>query len=297
MTTRRPLLAPAALPPAPEADDRHLDLDDSEPEGDAPEARGGGYETAPCTIMLATNCCICGKALRDADSLAAGMGPDCRENVGYDGSGPEGQTDAAAVARLTSAGGEQVRRAGELAAAGDLRAAANLLIHWVGRDRRGPDAGRAIAALWALGYHRAATRLAECVGVLVTEGAEGLTVIAPFREGFGQVLRRHDAFARGEKVTREGEKRPTFVWRVDPARKANLWRALVDAYDGCALLSPRGVALIGKVAPRPEAPAAPAPPPAPASGPVPVRDPEAGRYAVIAGRSSAPRRGRLVTAR
>ncbi len=37
------------------------------------------YENAPATIMLATNCAICGKPLADSVSVTIGLGPDCRE--------------------------------------------------------------------------------------------------------------------------------------------------------------------------------------------------------------------------
>lgn len=43
------------------------------------------YENAPATIMLATHCAACGRALVDAPSVEAGMGPDCREKYGVFG--------------------------------------------------------------------------------------------------------------------------------------------------------------------------------------------------------------------
>lgn len=41
------------------------------------------YESAPSTALCATHCCICGRPLRDAESLKAGIGPDCAENTGF----------------------------------------------------------------------------------------------------------------------------------------------------------------------------------------------------------------------
>jgi len=41
------------------------------------------YENAPATKMVATHCCCCGKALVDAKSVEAGMGPVCRKVHGY----------------------------------------------------------------------------------------------------------------------------------------------------------------------------------------------------------------------
>jgi hypothetical protein len=42
----------------------------------------GGYEAAPGTELVDQRCVACGRALLDAESLAAGMGPDCREKYG-----------------------------------------------------------------------------------------------------------------------------------------------------------------------------------------------------------------------
>jgi hypothetical protein len=41
------------------------------------------YESAPATKMLATQCACCGRALVDAASIEAGMGPTCRKQHGY----------------------------------------------------------------------------------------------------------------------------------------------------------------------------------------------------------------------
>lgn len=43
-----------------------------------------GYENAPATLLLATNCAVCGRALVDAKSVEIGMGPDCRRKHGYE---------------------------------------------------------------------------------------------------------------------------------------------------------------------------------------------------------------------
>jgi hypothetical protein len=42
-----------------------------------------GYENAPATKMLATQCAICGRPLCDAISVQLGTGPECRKE--YDG--------------------------------------------------------------------------------------------------------------------------------------------------------------------------------------------------------------------
>lgn len=41
------------------------------------------YELAPATALLDTTCLCCGRALLDAASVTAGVGPVCRQNYGY----------------------------------------------------------------------------------------------------------------------------------------------------------------------------------------------------------------------
>ena len=42
-----------------------------------------GYENAPATKIMATNCACCGRPLVDAKSVETGMGPVCRKKYGY----------------------------------------------------------------------------------------------------------------------------------------------------------------------------------------------------------------------
>jgi hypothetical protein len=41
------------------------------------------YENAPAVNLVATACCVCGRPLLDAESLATGIGPVCAEKTGY----------------------------------------------------------------------------------------------------------------------------------------------------------------------------------------------------------------------
>jgi hypothetical protein len=42
------------------------------------------YTEAPATVLLATNCIICGRPLVDACSVECGIGPECRSKFGID---------------------------------------------------------------------------------------------------------------------------------------------------------------------------------------------------------------------
>lgn len=95
------------------------------------------YEDAPSTVLLATHCAVCGRALRDAPSVEAGIGPDCADRVGM----PHGF------------GGD--------------REEANALIHKIAALRcEGPEIAPAIDRLRALGFPRAASILVERVAAI-----------------------------------------------------------------------------------------------------------------------------------
>jgi len=52
-----------------------------------------GYENAPATKMLATNCVCCGRALVDALNVQLGVGPECRH--GFDAGVADADREAA----------------------------------------------------------------------------------------------------------------------------------------------------------------------------------------------------------
>jgi len=54
-----------------------------------------GYENAPATKMLATNCAVCGKPLVDAESCETGLGPICRAESGFDAGVAEADRETA----------------------------------------------------------------------------------------------------------------------------------------------------------------------------------------------------------
>lgn len=90
-------------------------------------------ERAPATEMVATNCCVCGRALLDAESVESGIGPTCAERTG-------------------------VRR-GELAP--EIRAEANRLVYRLAQLQRSPDAVPLCARLRELGLDTLAERIEE----------------------------------------------------------------------------------------------------------------------------------------
>jgi len=183
-----------------------------------------GYEQAASTQLLATNCAACGRPLRDAESVEAGMGPDCREKLGLDAAGaPPSWSRAEAL--LRAAGHELPPGWGE-----DAHRACNALVHRAAIAQR--TAPLALAgAIGALGYERLGARLAErlreeALVVVELEGAE-LLVRAPYSERFLVEVRR----VRGARWDRDAK-----VRRVPATERRALWDALRASYPAGALV-------------------------------------------------------------
>lgn len=86
------------------------------------------YENAPSTTLLATHCALCGRPLRDADSVERGVGPDCAEKHGYGDA--QGEADWDRVDALLI-GGQAHQELFEAVAPcyGQARGAANAIVH------------------------------------------------------------------------------------------------------------------------------------------------------------------------
>lgn len=113
------------------------------------------YVNAPATKLLATHCCACGRPLVDAQSVEAGMGPDCRKRYAL----PESLTE-------------------------EQRTRANKLVYAIAREQVGPEVGEALSELRQLGCHTLADRLIKRLGgaytaVIVNEG-DRFAVKAPY---------------------------------------------------------------------------------------------------------------------
>lgn len=98
-----------------------------------------GHESAPATNLVATNCCVCGRPLLDASSLASGIGPVCAKKTGY---GRE-----------------------ELPA--DVRAEANLLVYELAKFGKDVRAIERLVRLRELGFGALVERVEERLAPLV----------------------------------------------------------------------------------------------------------------------------------
>lgn len=88
------------------------------------------YESAPATLMLATNCAFCGRPLVDAQSAETGVGPICRQKyLVADKVSPEARTEG------------------------------NKLIYTIAKLQKGAQVTQAVARLKELGFAHVVERI------------------------------------------------------------------------------------------------------------------------------------------
>jgi len=194
------------------------------------------YETAPSTILLATHCCACNRPLRDAESVEAGMGPDCREKYGY--ACAQGTADWSKVS-AAMAGLNAEAFAAVSAHYGDAHKMANVLVHRAAcesRDARIPF----VELVAALGFVKLATKLAEAAGevVEITRDGDTFAVFTPYNASFVDDLKSARIGARWAK------ERKAWTVPADDHTRAVLWSVVKRHYAGAMLASAKGLTRI-----------------------------------------------------
>ena len=109
------------------------------------------HEAAPAIALVATHCCLCGRALVDAESVECGVGPVCRRKYGYV-DGPDCN-----------------------------RTEANRLVYEIAAAPAANDVPGKVTAIRLLGYYKLAERLTERLlsnmgTVLVTYEADTMVI-------------------------------------------------------------------------------------------------------------------------
>lgn len=134
-----------------------------------------GYENAPATALVASQCVACGRPLVDAVSVEAGMGPDCREKYGYNEA-----VDVSAEARADVNAKVHALAAGKLPPAEQI---GHLLI------------------IRAHGFAKLADRLEERLAVVLVEQLDAATIAisAPYDEAFTAALKAATPWRRWDK--------------------------------------------------------------------------------------------------
>lgn len=190
--------------------------------GIAKEATMGtnGYENAPATKMLATQCCVCARPLVDAKSVELGIGPDCRKKYGFDLGVPE-------AARIE----------------------ANKVVYEIACVQEGAVVIEGCAKLRGLGFTTLAAKIEARLAVVEVEEANGtLTVKTPYDPVFVDAVRK----IPGRKWDKAKK-----VNTCPVGAKLALWAVLRSCFPNKVGRSAKGAFIIKPVeAPKPPAPAA-----------------------------------------
>jgi Family of unknown function (DUF6011) len=195
------------------------------------------YLNAPATELLATSCCLCGRALLDAASIERGIGPTCAQKAGVGEAAHPADwsrvSEVLASVKLT-------------VSCDDARREANRLVHRIGHDPHAKEVPTLVEAIEALGYLKLAATLAEHLApVTVRVEAEGSTFSVSADLPRGEVF---DAFVAAMRAV------PGRRWDSDrkrnvvPARsKRDLWAALLDSLPVGAVVVGSRVTVIREV--------------------------------------------------
>jgi hypothetical protein len=193
------------------------------------------YETAPATLLIATHCAVCNRALVDSVSVEAGIGPDCRAKHGYGEA--QGAPDYAKAARTLAT--ENAATADELAAwvLLDAQSFANKLVHRVAcaaTANRPSTRGACIVAIAALGFDKLARILARAAkGICVDEVGGMLVVVSPFSPAFNDAARKIPGTRWVKNADGKGGAR-----HIPESSRGALWAALKTSY-------PKGTPVFG----------------------------------------------------
>lgn len=217
------------------------------------------YVNAVATRFVSTNCACCGKPLVDADSVQAGVGPDCRAMHGRDV-----QTCAAdwtAARTILANFGSELGAPESLItdeSAATAHRVANVLVHRFAQSYKTarwiPD------ALHALGYDKLGARCAKRARVklgAVTAPVAGEVRIAPRTDRWtfkGKVYSREVLAVtspRDERFIAAVRALPgrrwdadAKVWTVPVTERPALWSAIKTCFAGLPLVSAKGTTTI-----------------------------------------------------
>jgi len=183
------------------------------------------YEDAPSTRLLATQCAMCGRPLRDAVSIERGVGPDCAEKFGY--AEAQGAPQWSRAAALLAAAGVPLPEDWTK----DAHVVVNGLVHRCALEQRKAPLALA-AAVEALGYQRLGARLIERIKesatIVVERVGNELSVKTPYCPAFN----REVAYIAGQRFDRASTRR-----MVPAAERVALWAALKVAFEPGTLVS------------------------------------------------------------
>ena len=179
-----------------------------------------GYENAPATKMVATDCACCSRPLVDSVSVETGVGPVCRKRHGFNEA--QKPADWKKVAEIVGDMGDNQRKA------------ANILVHRIAVDQNGPNVVKMVLALSALGFTKLAGVIAARLGGITVElGDDGrLAVFTPYNPALVSDLQKISG-----RVWDKKRKATTFPVNV----REILWKVLCSHFPGKLVIGSKGI--------------------------------------------------------
>jgi hypothetical protein len=190
-----------------------------------------GYEDAPSTKMIATNCAICSRPLCDAVSVERGTGPECAKKHGLFESQARPDWSAAEAALSSGSLFDQLLEKNRVGFGDDVRSTVNVLVHAIACGQGSPLVVRCAEAIWHLGFRNlvlaiATHRTSAIRAIVVRKGDFGFDVEAPYDEeavaGFRNLGGRWDGKGK--------------TWCVPRPMRKGLWAVLKACYPAGTLV-------------------------------------------------------------
>jgi hypothetical protein len=175
-----------------------------------------GYEDAPATKMIATNCAICRRPLVDSLSVETGMGPDCRSKHGFSGKRAPNVND-------------------------DDRKKANRIVYSIALGLPQEHLAAAIADLRTMGFDTLANVLEDRNVAVHIEGHDIAHIIV--RAEFNEQANADSAWRTIPGRRFDWELKANIIPATDASRRA-LWNLLRKYYPGQLMKSEKGLTAI-----------------------------------------------------
>ena len=180
-----------------------------------------GYENAPATKLLATFCACCSRPLVDAVSVETGIGPICRDKLGFEAGIEDG-----------------------------ARIEANVLVHRIASKRYGNEVEADAAKLRELGFEDLATKIVERLEkaakradkITITVEGDTMILVTPYKRS-----RAKEMVAALRGVNGRRWDRDLNANTFPTTSKRGVWDFLKEFFPGQLGTGPKGVFEIPKV--------------------------------------------------
>ena len=199
------------------------------------------YVNSASCKFVATNCVCCGRALSDAPSIEAGMGPHCREKYGYDVA--QEPADIEAAMEIVAPHRDALELPADVA--WDELRFANVLVHRLAVLIDGDLAVACVNAIRALGFTKLSRHCAaRMVKIRVCEEKDeagnvtAYTIKAPYSEAVRRISSAQ--WDRELGVTR------VRIYRSAAGVQRAIEDALTQAFPGALVDFPRGISMLDK---------------------------------------------------